>query len=622
MSDEVKQKEDQDVLEVNEEFSDVLENLPSTSPGDLTSSDQRWRGHSAVTPYVDRVNEIADDLEKLFLEEKNARVAKEENDQTTTLETESNEDLKADITVLESPKLTSARASTSFTQLAPIQTEQKDLVDYIPSPEKSSDGLPSPGKSSSALPSTTKVSKRLPSPTYMKRVKKSTSSEMLLVEEGEKLTLEGNVMGDRGQLSDLGRTNTFMDKRFGKFKRTATLKRATPGAGGTLRRNATTKRMVELTKQGHLVVDCPVPREVYEHSSFPEFEEFRYMRYTAVTCDPNTFCTEKYQLRQQVYNRETEIAIVVTMYNEDDELFCRTMMSLMQNIAYICKRKSTGWGEDGWKKIVICIVSDGRSKCDQRVLMALSVMGVYQDGVAKNEVNGQPVSAHLYEYTTQVCIDEDLDVWDGSKGVIPVQILFCLKEKNARKINSHRWFFNAFCESLQPDVCILIDVGTKPSINSVYDLWRAFHFQENLGGACGEIMADLGAGYTRLANALVASQNFEYKMSNILDKPLESVFGYISVLPGAFSAYRFAALKDISPGDGPLSKYFHGEDTSKNTEWNMFDANMFLAEDRILCFELFVKRRQNWCLRYVRVCSERLVSSSLFKPLFFVGCQS
>jgi hypothetical protein len=28
----------------------------------------------------------------------------------------------------------------------------------------------------------------------------------------------------------------------------------------------------------------------------------------------------------------------------------------------------------------------------------------------------------------------------------------------------------------------------------------------------------------------VAAQNFEYKMSNILDKPTESLFGYISVL--------------------------------------------------------------------------------------------
>lgn len=62
-----------------------------------------------------------------------------------------------------------------------------------------------------------------------------------------------------------------------------------------------------------------------------------------------------------------------------------------------------------------------------------------------------------------------------------------------------------------------------------------------------------------LLNPLVAAQNFEYKMSNVLDKPLESVFGYIGVLPGAFSAYRWEALQDRSPDEGPLVAYFKGE---------------------------------------------------------------
>ena len=48
-------------------------------------------------------------------------------------------------------------------------------------------------------------------------------------------------------------------------------------------------------------------------------------------------------------------------------------------------------------------------------------------------------------------------------------------------------------------------------------------------------------------------------MSNILDKPLESVFGYITVLPGAFSAYRYIALQNDTQGEGPLQKYFLGE---------------------------------------------------------------
>lgn len=35
----------------------------------------------------------------------------------------------------------------------------------------------------------------------------------------------------------------------------------------------------------------------------------------------------------------------------------------------------------------------------------------------------------------------------------------------------------------------------------------------------------IGKGGKKLLNPLVAAQNFEYKMSNILDKPLESSFG-------------------------------------------------------------------------------------------------
>ena len=34
----------------------------------------------------------------------------------------------------------------------------------------------------------------------------------------------------------------------------------------------------------------------------------------------------------------------------------------------------------------------------------------------------------------------------------------------------------------------------------------------------------------------VAAQNFEYKVSNILDKPTESLFGYISVLVGHYES--------------------------------------------------------------------------------------
>ena len=181
-------------------------------------------------------------------------------------------------------------------------------------------------------------------------------------------------------------------------------------------------------------------------------------------------------------------------------------------------------------------------------------------------------------------------------------MIFCLKQKNAKKINSHRWLFNAFGRILNPEVCILLDAGTKPGPKSLLALWEGFYNDKDLGGACGEIHAMLGKGWKNLLNPLVAAQNFEYKISNILDKPLESSFGYVSVLPGAFSAYRYRAIMGR-----PLEQYFHGDHTlakqlgKKGIEgMNIFKKNMFLAEDRILCFELVAKAGSKWHLSYIK----------------------
>lgn len=88
-------------------------------------------------------------------------------------------------------------------------------------------------------------------------------------------------------------------------------------------------------------------------------------------------------------------------------------------------------------------------------------------------------------------------------------------------------------------------------------------------------------------------------MSNILDKPLESVFGYITVLPGAFSAYRWHALKNDSLGNGPLKQYFMGEKLESTVGAGLLAKNMYLAEDRVLCWELVSKRQSAWTLQYV-----------------------
>ncbi|GLB41331.1 putative chitin synthase [Lyophyllum shimeji] len=377
-------------------------------------------------------------------------------------------------------------------------------------------------------------------------------------------------------------------------------------------------RKVKLTK-GNFIAEYPVPTAV-KNAVEPMYAgshttEFSHMRYTAATCDPDDFTEANgYSLRTKLYNRETEILIAVTSYNEDKTLYARTLHGVMLNIRDICKTKqSKFWRKDAeeglpnWQKITVALVVDGLEQMDKSVLDILATVGVYQDGIMKKQVDGKDTVAHIFEYTTQLSVDhkpqlvlpQANDPTDSN--LVPVQIILIVKAKNQKKINSHRWLFNAVGRMLNPEICVLIDAGTKPGYKSIYYLWEAFHNDPDLGGCCGKIHAMLKGG-KKLLNPLVAAQNFEYKMSNILDKPLESSFGYVSVLPGAFSAYRYRAIQGR-----PLEQYFHGDHSLAErlgdkgiNGMSIFTKNMFLAEDRILCFELVAKKGERWTLTYVK----------------------
>ncbi|KAH8430908.1 uncharacterized protein LDX57_008572 [Aspergillus melleus] len=384
---------------------------------------------------------------------------------------------------------------------------------------------------------------------------------------------------------------------------------------GALRRYGT--RKINLVQGSVLSVDYPVPSAI-QNAIQPEYreaeeafsEEFTHMRYTAATCDPDEFTLRNgYNLRPAIYNRHTELLIAITYYNEDKVLTARTLHGVMQNVRDIVNlKKSEFWNKGGpaWQKIVVALVFDGIEPCDKNTLDVLATVGIYQDGVMKKDVDGRETVAHIFEYTTQLSVTANQQLirpqGNDSSNLPPVQMIFCLKQKNTKKINSHRWLFNAFSRILNPEVAILLDAGTKPGRKSLLALWEAFYNDKTLGGACGEIHAMLGKGWGKVLNPLVASQNFEYKISNILDKPLESSFGYVSVLPGAFSAYRYRAIMGR-----PLEQYFHGDHTlskrlgKKGIDgMNIFKKNMFLAEDRILCFELVAKAGFKWHLSYVK----------------------
>lgn len=96
----------------------------------------------------------------------------------------------------------------------------------------------------------------------------------------------------------------------------------------------------------NFVLQIPIAKELYKDAEYNVGEEFTYLmtehfrnlNYTAVTCEPDDFST-RYSLRQKRYKRRIKVALVITMYNEDDSLFVKSLLAVQKNIAYLCSSK-------------------------------------------------------------------------------------------------------------------------------------------------------------------------------------------------------------------------------------------------------------------------------------------
>ena len=81
-------------------------------------------------------------------------------------------------------------------------------------------------------------------------------------------------------------------------------------------------------------------------------------------------------------------------------------------------------------------------------------------------------------------------------------------------------------------------------------------------------------------------------MGHTPDKANESFFGFNSVLPGAYSMFRWKAIK----GE-PLEEFF--KNVTRDDLPSCAEANEFLAEDRVMCLQIYIKKHENYYLTYV-----------------------
>lgn len=174
-----------------------------------------------------------------------------------------------------------------------------------------------------------------------------------------------------------------------------------------------------------------------------------------------------------------------------------------------------------------------------------------------------------------------------------INFIFAVKHKNDGKINSHKWFFQGICKYLKPDFCLMLDIGTRPDNYALSKLYKFMLANKNCGGCCGEIEVDFTNvrefGWSYFVQA---AQFYEYKLSHSPDKACESFFGYNSVLPGAYCVFRWKAIQG-----GPMDKFFKLVNSSFDPSCP--EANEYLAEDRVMCLQIYIKEKSGYWLTYV-----------------------
>jgi chitin synthase len=74
-------------------------------------------------------------------------------------------------------------------------------------------------------------------------------------------------------------------------------------------------------------------------------------------------------------------------------------------------------------------------------------------------------------------------------------MLFRVNNKRTNRFQCHRWFLEVFCGLLSPNICILLDAGILPGLDSIYNMWRAMDTYTSCGTTISQVNIVLKRGY-------------------------------------------------------------------------------------------------------------------------------
>jgi len=299
-------------------------------------------------------------------------------------------------------------------------------------------------------------------------------------------------------------------------------------------------------------------------------------QYTRISLeDPSVYNSAYFPPLLKDFGQTTpcKVLICVTIYNEDSFELQTTLKSICENIENMQETNIEP------QTVGVVLIQDGLEKLHRTMNEFGRSMGLFD-----------PDFANEGDDNTLHCFASQFQHPRNTEAFYPKFCVFTgIKHKNKGKLNSHKWFFKCIAQHVNPKFCVLIDCGTIPEEKAIHWLVEAMQSRKNLGGVCGEIRAH----EPKYCKLVIISQDIEYRVSHFMDKCMESLFGFVTVLPGAFCAYRWKAIN----GEPLDEHYFYA--LEPEAEINCFKANMYLAEDRVLGAALVFRRQKGYLLYYV-----------------------
>ncbi len=307
------------------------------------------------------------------------------------------------------------------------------------------------------------------------------------------------------------------------------------------------------------------------------------IEYIPFNNSPRSLWLERNQaFTSNIHGSKADIVICITLYNEIYQYLKETLISIGKSIKHLINT------DISQQKVKVCIIADGLDRLNPGVIRGMKELGIsipnyYPENLDGIHIVNQPLSLITIkgEDALRSSVQPQLSDFD---------LLFCTKSKNSGKLDSHWWFFTKLCSFFNPEYCFQVDAGTKLESNTLHSMLLTLQKDSSHAAVASNVLIEA----SNPKDLLQSFQCMDFIIQRSIYWPAENLWGYLSVVPGQCCGIHWPSLSDETGDRGsPLSRYLKGMNCKTAKE-----KIMFLAEDRVMGFELMANKGSDNRLSY------------------------